>query len=114
MQVVDSSALVVAGGQNNEKNSDLAHYAEFPQFQMLYNKPTQRKFRRFLLTIHYKDGFEFEIFPPYAIGVGVSTLIFMVLFPSVSFFFIPIYATLLVGIAMEYIELNEMNPFEEE
>ncbi len=114
MQVVDTSALAVAGGQKSQKNSDIAHYAEFPPFQILYKKPTSRKFRRFLLTIHYKDGFEFEIFPPYAIGVGVSTLIFMVLFPSVSFFFIPIYATLLVGIAMEYIELNEMKPYEEE
>jgi hypothetical protein len=114
MQIVDSSELTVTSSQVIPTKSELLHYSEYPQFQLINTKPTSRKFRRFLLTIHYKDGFEFEIFPPYAIGLGVSTLVFMAMFPSLAFFFVPIYATLLVGIAMEYIELNEMNSNEDE
>ena len=75
MHVIDASQIELVSEKNNEND-----YKEYSQYQMFYKKPAKKKFRRFLLTINYKDGFDFEIFPPYAVGAVTSTLIFMVVF----------------------------------
>jgi len=113
MQVVDASKFELVSDTNNE-NQILPHYTQYPQYRMFYKKPAKKKFRRFLLTINYKEGFDFEIFPPYAVGAVTSTLIFMVVFPSLAFLFLPLYATIIAGIAMEYVEFNELKLYEEE